>query len=245
MSAKLLQVANSAFFALSYTVTDPCEAVMVLGIERTRAIILLAGVFSQFDKVRCAGFSPDQIWRHSLEVGAFARIIALTQTGNPKMAEAAFTAGLLHDIGKLILASNAPEMYNTVQQLQRNKKLSPSQAEKEIIGTTHGELGACLLGTWALPMPILDAVAWHHSPSLAGDDEFSLLTAVHVANVLFHENAHTDTEAIPYWIDEAYLLKIGLYTRRNVWREACGFPEKPEEDSPEERARRRQEAKQN
>jgi len=245
MSAKLLQVANSAFFALAYTVSDPREAVMVLGVERTRAIILLTGVFSQFNKVRCPGFSCEEIWKHSLEAGEFARIIALTETGAPKIADAAFTAGLLHDIGKLILASNAPDMYTTVQHLQRNKHVSLREAEKQIIGTTHGELGACLLGTWALPMAILDAIAWHHCPSLAGDQEFSLLTAVHVANVLLHENSRTDSESDPYRIDEAYLLKIGLHHRRNAWREACGFPEKLEEDSPEDRARRRREAKEN
>jgi HD-like signal output (HDOD) protein len=225
MAAKFLQVANSALFAPAYPLTDPGEAVMFLGSERSRGIIFAAGVFSQFDAVRCFGFSPEQVWSYSLQVASLARGIALVETEDPKLAELCFTAGLLHDIGRLVLAANLPEMYATISQLQINKGLSLPDAELANLGTTHGELGGCLLGTWSLPGALLDAVAWHHCPSRSSDKAFSVLTAVHVAHVLAQEASSRDraTPAADH-LDRAYLTAVGVGRRLAFWRQACGLP---------------------
>jgi putative nucleotidyltransferase with HDIG domain len=246
MAAKFLQMVNSAFFGLAYTVTDPAEAVMFLGSVRTRALILMGGVFSQFDDLKCPGFSAEQVWDHSLQTASFAQGITLAQTEEPKRAEMAFTAGLLHDIGKLILASNVPEMYATAHKLQQLKRIEEAEAESAILNTTHAELGACLLGTWCLPLPIVEAIAWHHQPSRSYDTGFSVLTAVHCANVFAHERSGANTGiGKPSTLDFMYLVRLGLAERRNSWREVCGLEPREEEGTFEDKVRRRSEAKRN
>ncbi len=244
MTAKLLQVVNSAFFGLGREVAEPTEAVIFLGAERTRSLILLAGVFTQFENVKCAGFSAGQVWNHSLQVGALARTVAMAETKNVKTAEAAFTAGLVHDMGKLILAANVPMMCVSIEQLQSGKNLPLREAELQVLGTTHAELAACLLGTWGLPLPVLEAVAWHHTPTRSGDAGFSLLTAVHVANVFAYEMAGgTSKGALPEEFDHGYLDQIDLGDRRNDWRKACKLPAKQDEDVKHARLRARRAAK--
>ena len=131
---------------MTQQVTDTAEAVMVLGTERIRSLILLAGVFSQYGDVKCSGFSPELIWGHSIQVAMLARGIAFEQTKDTKTAETAFTAGLLHDIGKLVLAGNVPAMYDTVQRMQVSKKISLCEAEHMVLGVTHAELGSLPAG---------------------------------------------------------------------------------------------------
>jgi len=246
MAAKFLQVINSAFFGLAYTISDPGEAVMFLGSVRTRELILMAGVFSQFDEIRCPGFSAEQIWQHSLQVARLAQGVALVQTEDPKLAEMAFTAGLLHDIGKLVLAGNVPEKYATAHKLQQFKKIQQSEAELTILNTTHAELGACLLGSWRLPLRIVEAVAWHHCPSKSYDPGFSVLTAVHAGNALAHEIAGANKGiGLPSRFDIYYLAKLGMAGRTNVWRQACEVPIRDRETTFEDTVRQRSEAKDN
>ncbi len=244
MTAKILQVVNSAFFALGRQVSEPSDAVMFLGAERTRSLILLAGVFTQFDGVGCPGFMPEPIWNHSLQVGALARTITMAETKNAKLAEAAFTAGLIHDMGKLILAANVPAMCNSIEQLHKSKQLTQREAEMQVLGTTHAELAACLLGTWALPLPVLEAVAWHHHPERSSDKGFTLLTAVHAANVFAYElGCGSGTNALPETFDHPYLIQIGLGATRNDWRKACNVPHRAEEDAEHAKFRIRHDAK--
>jgi HD-like signal output (HDOD) protein len=244
MTAKILQVVNSAFFALGRQVSEPSDAVMFLGAERTRSLILLAGVFTQFEGVGCPGFMPEPIWNHSLQVGALARTITMAETKNAKTAEAAFTAGLIHDMGKLILAANVPAMCSAIEQLHKSKQLTQREAEMQVLGTTHAELAACLLGTWALPLPVLEAVAWHHHPTRSPDKGFTLLTAVHAANVFAYElGCGTGTSALPEVFDHPYLIQIGLGDNRNDWRKACNVPQRIEEDAEHAKFRMRRDAK--
>lgn len=243
MSAKILQVVNSAFFGLTRELSDPTECVMVLGAERIKALILLAGVFSQYAAAKCPGFAPEPVWGHSIQVGAFARAIALAETKNARTAEAAFTAGLLHDIGKLVLAGNLPEMYDTVQKLKVSKQITSREAELEILGTSHAELGACLLATWGLPLPILEAIAWHHEPARSDEKGFSLLAAVHAANVFAQESQAGNAPRDP--VDIGYLMHSGLGDCRNRWREFCGLEPKAQQETADQQLLRRHAAKEN
>lgn len=246
MTAKILQIVNSAFFALGRQIGEPSEAVMFLGAERTRSLILLAGVFTQFEGIQIPGFSPEQVWNHSLQVATLARTIAMFETKNAKTAEAAFTAGLIHDMGKLILAANVPTMCNAIEQLYKAKQLNQREAELQVLGTSHAELAASLLGTWALPLPVLEAVAWHHTPTNSSDKGFSLLTAVHCANVFSYElGCGSQSSSLPEALDHNYLLQIGLGDCRNDWRKVCNVPQRIEEDSEHAKFRLRREAKVN
>jgi len=242
MSAKILQVVNSAFFGMGHEVSDTADAAMALGAERIRSLILLAGVFSQYDCSKCPGFSPEPVWGHSVQVGILARSIAFAETKNVRTAEAAFTAGLLHDIGKLVLAGNLPDMYGNVRRLQASKNILEREAELMVLGITHAQLGACLLASWGLPLPILEAIAWHHEPERSTATGFSLLAAVHVANVFVQEN---DAGGAQDRIRVEYLLKAGLGNCGSRWREICGLPPRADEETSAERHLRRREAKEN
>lgn len=229
MSAKILQVANSAALGVGHEVTDMAEAVLVLGAERIRSLILLAGVFSQYDRAKCPGFSPESVWGHSVQAGMYARTIALKQTGDAKVAEAAFTAGLLHDVGKLILAANVPRMYEEVLWTRKRQDCTQGQAERLVLGTTHAELGACLLASWGLPLPILEAIAWHDEPEWFPGNGFTLVAAVHVANALITESNQRGGSAAQDRICLEYLNKAGLGDIRNRWRSFCGLPVRPDQ----------------
>jgi HD-like signal output (HDOD) protein len=104
------------------------------------------------------------------------------------------------------------------------------QVEFEILGTTHAEVGACLLGTWGLPLSILEAIAWHHLPQLSDDCNFSLLTAVHVANAIDREKTAQGADILVSHMDAAYLKRLSLVGRRNRWRERCGGSIKPQDE---------------
>jgi HD-like signal output (HDOD) protein len=246
MTAKILQVVNSAFFGLGREITEPYEAVLFLGAERTRSLLLLAGVFTQFEDLKSPACSAEQIWNHSLLVGTLARTIAVAEVKNVKLAEAAFTAGLIHDMGKLILMANVPAMCTAIEQLHTAKQLTQREAELQVLGTTHAKLAACLLGNWGLALPVLEAVAWHHCPTRSSDGDFTLLAAVHAANVFAYESGTgTGTAALPERFDHEYLLQIERGDRRNDWRKACGLPLRQEEDAEHARIRLRCEAKVN
>ena len=155
LTAKMLQLVNSAAFALAHHITNAVEAVMFLGAERTKALILMANTSLHFDLSGCEGFSQEQFWRHSLATAGLARSITLLETHDAKFADEAFTAGLLHDVGKLLLAANVTAPYSRTVSIAKIQRLTEWEAERMEFGTSHAELGACLLGTWGLPLRFL------------------------------------------------------------------------------------------
>src|SRR2546421_171684 len=163
-----------------------------------------------FEEIVCAHFSHEEFWQHSIAVGNFARVIALCETQDYRVADVAFTAGLLHDLGKLLLAANLPDLYGQIVSEAQRRALPIQQVEKEILGGNHGELGACLLGKWGLPGAILEAIAWHNCPAKSADQKFSALTAVHMANVFAHETSSTATGLLVGECDSGYLERLGL-----------------------------------
>ena len=219
LTVKMLQIVNSAAFALGRSVTSAVEAVMFLGTERTKALILVAHTSLHYNLSACRGFSQDQFWRHAVATATLARQIMWTETLDAKLADEAFTAGLLHDVGKLLFAANLTEKYSEMLAVARTQKMGDAEAEQLAFGTTHAELGACLLGTWGLPLDFLRAVAWHQTPSKSGQNSFSVLTAVHVANAFDHGRNGTVDDASMLKLDRHYLARLGLTERWMRWRE--------------------------
>lgn len=235
MTAKLLQVANSTCFAQPTPVTKAVEAVMFLGTERVKGLILVAHIFSEFEAARASGLRLDELWRHSLEVGAFAQAIVRWEMQTERHAELAFTAGMLHDAGKLLLAANLPTEYHCAIDESEKNQLPLHEAEQSVFSASHSEVGGVMLGLWGLPVEIVHAVGWHHSPQSATDVEFSILTGVHAANVLANSTkimAGRGPQKSEFNID--YLRKIGLEFRRNEWRELCGLKRDPADESPDQ-----------
>jgi HD-like signal output (HDOD) protein len=213
MSGKMLQLANSAFFALHRDVSDMLEAATILGTERIKSLILLAGIFSQYKETE--GVSPpvEALLTHGIRVGVTARAIALTETKDAATAEAAFTAGVLHDMGKLMLAGNLPDQYKKVRRLRDYNHISDHAAELEVFGATHANVGAFLLASWGLPLSILEAVAWHHEPQRSCEESFCLLAAIHAANAFVNE-----AEGMPAPLDQQFFARIGLAGGPERWR---------------------------
>jgi HD-like signal output (HDOD) protein len=228
LTAKMLQMVNSPIFALGRPVCEAVDAVTFLGAERTKALILMASLSLHGSLTPCEGFSQESFWQHSLAVATMGRLLALKELKNAILADTCFTAGLLHDIGKLLFASNLPHEYSAVIASAKAKGISLDQAEREAFGVTHGQLGASLLGTWGLPMPVLEAIAWHEHPTSSAAPGFSAVTVVHIANVLeFEKKGATDQDRAPQF-ESAYLESIQLTDRLNHWRLLCGCPQRPE-----------------
>jgi HD-like signal output (HDOD) protein len=214
MTGKVLQIVNSAFFGLRRVVSDPKEAVEFLGIETITAITLGIGVISQFERFK-SGCSFSEIWSHSLSVGTMANKIASME--KREIAGEAFTAGLLHDIGNLVLAVNLPDQLDEVERKIIQEQIPRFVAEDEVFGTSHSEIGAYLLGLWGLPGQVVQAVAFHHRPKLANTDSFTPLTAVYIADRFHKFNDHFDPPQGEPEIDEEFLATIGMLDRLPDW----------------------------
>ena len=222
ITAKVLQLANSAVFGLELQVNQPLEAIAYIGLETTKALVLLAHTVSSFDKVKMAGFSLEKLWRHSVSVGRMAQKIALMENGGLETAEMAFAGGLLHDIGKLLFYANLPGLFGKTLALAQEEKCTFWDAEEQLFPNAgHAELGGCLLGMWGLPQPIVEAVALHHCPRQLAGPGFHPLTAVHVADVLDHEMNPDGPVLVPVSIQAGYLAELGLAHRAEHWRRQC------------------------
>ncbi len=221
LSAKILQIVNSAVFGLQMQVAKPVDAVLYLGLETTKSLVLLAHTFSYFDKVRTAEFSVDRLWRHSVTTGKFAEQIARAESVGVEICGQSFTAGMLHDIGKLLMAANLPTEFKQVLTRAKEDKITMHEAEMAVMGVAHGELGACLLGIWGLPTVIVEAVAMHHRPAQFLSKVFCPLTAVHVANAIEHELDKQPGVGLVASPDVPYLTELGLAERYETWRDLC------------------------
>src|ERR1051325_1273169 len=222
LTAKVLQLVNSAFFGFSRQVSDADEAVMLLGLSTIRSLALSARLFSAFESKRLEGCSVEQVWNHSMSVGQMAKKIVQLEGGDEAMAEQSFTAGLLHDVGKLILVENLGPKYVDLLNRARKEQQRLITAEQQGLRATHAEVGAYLLDLWGLPAPLVEAVALHHQPGKTSELKFSALTAVHAANVIEQESQKSDPEEPLDHFDSEYLDQLGLGSRVEVWRkELC------------------------
>ncbi len=219
MTSKLLQLVNSAYFGLARKITSPNEAVLYLGVETIKSIVLSLQLFSFFDRSRIQACNMALLWEHCWTTGVLAKRLCSGECRDIQMADQSFTGGLLHDIGKMVLAANLPELYRASTLMAQHKGISAAEAERATFGCDHAEVGGYLLGLWALPDPIVDAVTYHHCPAWAPTTGFSPVTAVHVANSLRQTrqaNAPRESQA-----DLDYLATLGLLDRYAEWQEIC------------------------
>ena len=219
VTARLLQMVNSAAFALALKITDPVDAVSHLGMETVKSLVLCLQVFTDDESFKQSGMSVEALWEHSLKVAKTARQIMLQLTSAPRLANDAFTAGLLHDIGRIVLATNLPKAYGEILKSSREGGIPLHIEEIRAFGINHTQVGAYLLGVWGLPVGFVEAAALHHAPSHTDTAEISLLTAVHVANVLAYSDPLRENEVPPPSLDTEYLAKLGLPVDPGGWKE--------------------------
>lgn len=214
MSAKVLQLVNSSFFGIARRISNPVQAVMFLGLETVKALVLSVHIFAKWDSSRVKGFDIERLWHHSMTVGAVAKRLAETEHLSARDVDSAFTAGLLHDVGKLILAASLPDPYQRVLAESKAQNIPLWQAEERTFGTSHAEVGAYLLGLWGLPTSIVEAVAWHHRPAESPARTFCPLTTVHIANALWCANEPGCVADL----DTAFIESMGLAERIPFWQ---------------------------
>jgi len=217
MTAKVLQLVNSAFLGVASSQCDPRRAVAIIGVDNLKALVLSLDLFAEAS-AELTGQLQD-LWDHSCTIAAYARAIALAEGLEENGAQAAFTAGLLHDIGCLVLASSCGEEYAAVLRAADTQRISVVESEFAAFHSTHAQVGAYLLGLWGLPDPIVEAVAWHHEPAQAHPESFSPLLAVHGADLCYHRLRAASPAAGA--IELQPLESFGLQDRLPLWEKAC------------------------
>jgi len=221
MTAKILKLVNSAFFGLGRQISSPVEAVSYLGVDTIKSLVLSIHAFSQFADSKFKDFSIDALWVHSQQTAGLAKEIIRLEQGEPKVMDESFVAGLLHDTGKLVLASNFPAEYDQVLQVGRAGNIGLLTSEENTFGANHAEIGGYLLGLWGLPVPVVEAIALHHQPGRCPHPIFSPLTAVHVATALVNFQLTHNENNLNAELDLNYLNQLGVADRMTTWRAAA------------------------
>jgi HD-like signal output (HDOD) protein len=216
--AKVLQMVNSAFFRLQRTISGIEEAVAYLGFNTIRRIVLAIEVFRNAHPQIQPKISLEALQAHALLVADLASSLQTEKRGR----EDAFVAGLLHDIGKLVLAVGLPAHFDKAIAEMEDRGCSMYIAEQRVSEVTHAEVGGYLLGLWGLPHPIVEAVASHHVPSRVDAKEFGILATTHIANALIHDELSamaggSEQHSTP--LDLGYVEAIGVAERLPEWRE--------------------------
>ena len=184
ISAKILQLVNSAFFGVARPITKIEHAVVYLGINTLKSLALSLEIFSVFEpNAAMTGFSLEGLQTHARLTANIAARLPVPDY----LKDIAVAAGMLHDVGKLILAWKLPKRVKE-QLAEAAKEHCPLHVvEERQHGFSHAEIGAYLLGLWGLPHVLVEAVALHHNPNRVPHQGFDLVTAVHAANLLAHE----------------------------------------------------------
>lgn len=221
MTAKILQMVNSAFFGLFRKISSPEQAVMMLGLETIKALVLSVKIFSDFNQKSFSWFKIDDLFSHSLAVSLYAKTILKYENLDQELINNSMMAGLLHDLGKLVLATNFEKLYRQVlaAALENDKNLL--DLEYEAFGTSHAEIGAYLMGLWRLDKDIIEAIAFHHLPTRSMTYNLGLLTAVHVGNALDHDARTTSGDNTELQCDTEYLDKLEITGQIPRWRQVC------------------------
>ncbi|MCP5216084.1 MAG: HDOD domain-containing protein [Pseudomonadales bacterium] len=215
MSAKLLKIVNSAYFGLARDVSSPEEATTILGLNIIRSLILSVKIFSSFEKNDCA-LNLQQLNRHCQNVAFLAKAIAQHENQPRRICDLSFMSGLLHDIGKLVLATAYVDKFSKT--LNSSQPYEAWEEEQNIFGISHAQIGAYLLGVWNLPSSVVEAVAYHHIPDKAIEHSFSPLTATHIADALLLEleTNNRDEQEPAFCVD--YVAQFADAEKINDWR---------------------------
>ncbi len=210
LTAKVLQMVNSARFSPARRINSIFEAVQMIGFDLVRALVLGVHVFQFGDKISSSNLYQT-VWNHSLQTAFCAKKLATLEGLDPDHCEDAFLLGLLHDIGKVVLAASCPEYHDLWKKHSHDSRALIAH-ETETFGANHANVGAYLLRLWGLSDSIADGVDTHHNIAALKESGFSALFAVHAAQQLA-----TDRR-IP--IDPDLLEQFGLESRTPDWIKA-------------------------
>jgi putative nucleotidyltransferase with HDIG domain len=211
MCAKVLQIANSSFYSGRFPISDIDQAVSRLGFQVIKNLAMVVAVFESCKLTRMVpGFSFEEFQSHAVAVGNLAARLL----DERRQSADAYTAGMLHDIGKLVLAAKFPERLEHCARTAESSGRLFHEVELEAYGVTHAEIGGYLLGLWGLPHPVVEAVANHHQPQRVPATGVGVVSAVYLANSLLRDEP----------IDEAYLESINCRHLLDRWRGLSELP---------------------
>ncbi|MFN8124591.1 MAG: HDOD domain-containing protein [Thermoleophilia bacterium] len=209
LAAKVVQIVNSAFFGMATKVTNVGKAVNYLGGRTVRDVVLGVEVFHNVpDIAKATGVDPEELQKGALRAAELTAAIA--GEVDPELRDDGYLAGLLVNVGLLVLASRLPEVLAPMIAQARETGRPLHEIEREFQRQTHAEIGAYLLGLWGLPMAVVEAVADQHTPGRLSDEAFGLAGCLHVAEALLTDEA---------LLDRAYLQKLGVDDRVDAWRD--------------------------
>lgn len=218
VAAKVLQVANSAFFAARRQVVDITQAVNIIGFEFLKLLVLSTELFSVFSNKVMREFKLKERWEHAWSVANYAAFIARDLSLPQGIQEAAFSAGLLHDIGELVMIQRIPDDVRASVLLHRQENMPRYVAERQLIEVSHAEVGGFVLGVWGLPEILVEATVFHHDPWSFRRPDCDLPTVVFLANVLDHIAQEDPLAYLDPELFEAHVERLGLSQHLSKWQ---------------------------
>lgn len=199
LTSKVLQLINSTWFDLSEPITSMNRALVILGYNTIKNVALSCAVVGMLTDGPSQTPASTQLWRHSLWVGVAARSLARARAASRADQELAFVGGLLHDLGEILLLRASPEVWQAIQQ-SRGATADKLSAERQVLGTTHQEIGGQLGLHWGFPENIRHCLESHHGPVADGRHAI-LCSTVYLANTLFYFRQGSDGEPKPGPVD--------------------------------------------
>jgi HD-like signal output (HDOD) protein len=212
LSVKVLQLTNSAFYRRGAPVTSIQAAISYAGLEMIKSLALSACVFSALDASPVAVKRLQDLQGRSLRKAHFARMLLRES----RHADEAFTAALLLDIGQAVLALSAPDKFEQMIELAQASGRAWHEVEPEVFGAAHPEVGAYLLGLWGLPLDLIEAVAYHHTPSRVQHAHTGMLAAVHVADAVVDATADRPAKLLDR-LDASFIARTGVSRCLTAW----------------------------
>lgn len=213
LTAKTLRLANSSFYGMSRKVTSIADATAILGLRTLRSVATAAGLAGAFSSSACRDLNFKAFWRHSIGTALCARSLAQTQKLDE---ESAFVVGLLHDIGRLALASNFPTAFAEAMLYQQAHDCPSLDAEQAVLGTDHAVVGGLIAEHWRFAPGIVEAIVQHHQPRASASGVApSMADLVNVADNMAHalDLSHLDSDLVPPISMDAW-LRLALDDRR-------------------------------
>ncbi len=218
LTAKILQLANSSFFRRQVSVVSARQAVTHLGLEVIRSLLLADQLFEKSKDIpKMDYFDVSAMQKHSQLCSSIAKEIAPAS----ECSSALMTAGLLHDVGKIIIAIERPEVVASLVSVQDGAPYTwaSSAAERDILGCTHAEIGGYFLNLWGVPTSVVEAVTFHDTPSAIFSHELDIVGVVHISNYLAHWAVEKEpSDVVESKLDHDFLERIAMSDKLDEWK---------------------------
>ncbi len=211
LTARLLRIINSSYYSLPRPVENIGIAVNLLGEFDLRNLVLVSSVVNSVAALTDRGIDIHAFWQHSIRCGIAAKMLAVLK--NHENPDLLFLGGLLHDIGRLIIYKNEPELSSTVSWYIASEGRERHLIEQELLGFDHATVGSLLIESWGLPVKLIDIIKYHHQPELSPDSEYGV-NLIGFANLLAHylefNEASTRIDLDEWPSIKAYLEKFQI-----------------------------------